>query len=63
MEIEVLIDPGGRIQNVEVSSSSSHALLDEAAVDTVRQMAPVPMPETLPARPLRVKLPLVFELR
>ena len=63
VEIEVLIDPGGRIQNVEVSSSSSHALLDEAAVDTVRQMAPVPMPETLPARPLRVKLPLVFELR
>ena len=63
VELEVLIDPGGRVQNVAVSSSSSHALLDEAAADTVRQMAPVPMPETLPARPLRVKLPLVFELR
>lgn len=63
VEIEVLIEPGGRVQNVAVSSSSSHALLDEAAADTVRQMAPVPMPETLPARPLRVKLPLVFELR
>lgn len=63
VELEVLIDPGGRVQNVAVSSSSSHALLDEAAADTVRQMAPVPMPETLPARPLKVKLPLVFELR
>ncbi len=63
VELDVLIDPGGRVQKVAVSSSSSHALLDEAAMDTVRQMAPVPMPETLPARPLRVKLPLVFELR
>jgi len=63
VELEVLIDPAGKVRRVEVSSSSSHALLDEAAVDAVRQMAPLPMPETLPARALRVKLPLVFELR
>ena len=63
VELEVLVDPGGRVQNVEVSSSSSHALLDEAAVETLRQMPPLPLPETLPARPLRVRLPLVFELR
>ena len=63
VELDVLIDPGGRVQRVEIASSSSHALLDEAAVDTVKQMTPLPLPATLPARPLRVRLPLLFELR
>lgn len=63
VELDVLIDPAGRVQTVKLSSSSSHAMLDEAAMDTVREMTPLPLPETLPARPLRVKLPLVFELR
>ncbi|MBI2526164.1 MAG: energy transducer TonB [Candidatus Rokubacteria bacterium] len=63
VELDVLIDAAGKVEKVEVASSSSHAMLDEAALETVREMAPLPLPETLPARPLRVKLPLVFELR
>lgn len=63
VELDVLIDAAGKVEKVELASSSSHAMLDEAAMDTVREMAPLPLPETLPARPLRVKLPLVFELR
>jgi TonB family protein len=43
--------------------SSSHPLLDEAAVEAVRSLPPLPLPEHLPRRPLRIRLPLVFELR
>lgn len=63
VELDVLIDPRGRVEDVEVVSSSSHAQLDEAAVETVRQLGPLPFPAGLPARPLKVRLPLVFELR
>lgn len=63
VELHVLIDPEGKVQHVDLASSSSHAMLDEAAMDAVRAMAPLPLPEGLPRRPLRVKLPLVFELR
>jgi len=37
--------------------------LDDAALDAVRSLPPVPLPENLPRRPLRVRLPIVFDLR
>lgn len=63
VEIELLLDPSGRVRDVAVVASSSHALLDEAAVEAVRSLDPQPLPEHLPHRPLRVRLPIVFELR
>ena len=63
VQLEVSIDVTGRVRDVEVSASSAHAVLDEAAVDAVRRMPPLPFPANVPPRPLRVKLPLVFELR
>jgi protein TonB len=63
VELDVLIDAAGRVRDAAVASSSSHAMLDEAALDTVRGMEPLPFPAGLPPRPLSVKLPLVFELR
>ncbi len=63
VELDVLIGPEGRVQRVELASTSFHAMLDEAAIETVREMAPLPLPDGLPRRPLKVKLPLVFELR
>jgi protein TonB len=63
VELEVLIDAAGRVRQVEVVLSSSHVLLDEAAMDAVRSLPPVPFPRGVPARPLKVRLPLVFELR
>jgi periplasmic protein TonB len=63
VQLEVSIDVTGRVRDVEVSASSAHAVLDEAAVDAVRRMAPLPFPVNVPPRPLRVRLPLVFELR
>jgi protein TonB len=63
VEIEVILEPSGRVRDVAVVASSSHSLLDEAAIEAVRSLQPVPLPETLPRRPLRVRLPVVFDLR
>lgn len=63
VEVEVLLEPTGRVRDVTVVASSSHSLLDEAAVEAVRSSRPVPLPENLPRRPLRVRLPVVFDLR
>lgn len=63
VEIELLLEPSGRVRDVAVVASSSHVLLDEAAVEAVRSLEPQPLPEHLPHRPLRVRLPIVFELR
>ncbi|MBI4271351.1 MAG: energy transducer TonB [Candidatus Rokubacteria bacterium] len=63
VQIEILIEPDGAIGGVTLAASSSHRLLDEAALDTVRRLAPTPFPADLIRRPLRVKLPVVFELR
>ena len=63
VEIELLLEPSGRVRDVVVVASSSHALLDEAAVEAVRSLEPQPLPEHLPHRPLRVRLPIIFQLR
>jgi len=63
VEIELLLEPSGRVRDVAVVASSSHALLDEAAVEAVKSLVPQPLPEHLPQRPLRVRLPVVFQLR
>ncbi len=63
VEVEVVLEPSGRVRAVAVVASSSHAMLDDAALDAVRSLPPVPLPENLPRRPLRVRLPIVFDLR
>ena len=63
VEIELLLEPSGRVREVAVVASSSHDLLDEAAVEAVRALQPLPLPEHLPRRPLRVRLPVIFQLR
>jgi periplasmic protein TonB len=62
VEVELLLEPSGRVRDLAVVSSSSHLLLDEAAVEAVRSLAPMPLPEHLPRRPLRVRLPVIFQL-
>lgn len=62
VELEVLVEPSGQIRSVRLLSSSSHAVLDAAALDTVRALAPLPLPEYLPRRPLKIRLPVVFHL-
>lgn len=63
VELDVLLDPSGRVARVDVVTSSTSAVLDEAAVDAVNSVAAVPFPAGLPRRPLLVRFPLVFQLR
>lgn len=63
VHVELLIEPDGKVAVVSVTESSSHRLLDEAAVEAVRSVAPVPFPAGVPRRALRVRLPVVFDLR
>lgn len=63
VELDVSLDPSGRVRDVRVARSSSHGILDDAAVDTLRRLDPLPLPESLPHRPLLIRLPLVFDLR
>jgi len=63
VEVELLLEPSGRVRDVAVVASSSHDLLDEAAVEAVRALEPLPLPGHLPRRALRVRLPVVFQLR
>lgn len=58
-----MIQPSGAIEDVRVVESSSHTILDTAAVAAVRDLPAQPMPSDLPRRPLRVRLPVVFQLR
>jgi protein TonB len=62
VELEVLLDPAGRVRTVSLVTSSAHGLLDEAAIEAVRRVPWLPMPEHLPRRILRVRLPVIFEL-
>jgi protein TonB len=63
VELDVWLEVTGRVRDVRIVRSSSHALLDEAAVEAIRGLGPLPLPESLPRRPLLIRLPLVFELR
>jgi TonB family protein len=61
--VDVEIDASGKVGRVSVVDSSSHAMLDEAALDALRAVSRVPFPPGVPPRKLRVRLPVVFEIR
>ena len=63
VQLEILVLPTGAIGSASLLRSSSHRILDEAALDAVRSLAPIPFPDGLMPRTLRVRLPVVFELR
>lgn len=63
VQLEIALEASGRITEVTLVRSSSHPVLDEAAMDGVRALRRVPFPSDVRPRPLRVRLPVVFELR
>jgi protein TonB len=63
VHIEITIEATGALSEVKVVESSSHPLLDEAAVQSVRNLSPIPFPPHLVPRALRARLPVVFDLR
>jgi protein TonB len=63
VEIEVTIAPTGAVAGVQLAASSSHRALDDAALDAARGLQRVPFPPGVRPRPLRMRVPIVFELR
>jgi protein TonB len=61
--LDISIASSGAIADVSVTRSSSHPLLDEAALEAARSLAPQPFPQGLAPKPLRVRLPVVFDLQ
>jgi protein TonB len=63
VQLEIAIGADGAIAGVSVIASSSHEILDRAAVDAARSLPRVPFPADLRPRPLTIRLPIVFELQ
>jgi periplasmic protein TonB len=63
VSVEILILANGTIGEVALLESSTHAVLDDAALETIRALPRMPLPRELPARPLRVRVPVVFQMR
>jgi len=63
VHLEIALEATGRVSEVMLVRSSSHALLDDAALDAARGLRRVPFPPEVRPRALRVRLPVVFELR
>ena len=63
--VELLVDiaPSGAIGAVVLAVSSSHSVLDEAALDAMRSVKQVPFPPGVRPRALSVRMPVVFDLR
>jgi len=63
VNVEILIYPNGTVGDVTLLDSSTHEVLDTAALDTIRSLPRMPLPPDVPARPLRIRIPVVFQMR
>jgi protein TonB len=63
VEVEVDIAPSGVVGATALVASSSHRLLDDAALEAAQALGRVPFPPGVRPRPLRMRLPVVFVLR
>lgn len=60
--VKAVINEDGNLGEVEVFQSSGHPTLDRAAVDTMRQAAPFPLPHPLGQRRMTIKIPMNYRL-
>jgi protein TonB len=63
VDLEIALEGSGVISEVKLVNSSSYRVLDDAALEAVRGLRRVPFPADVRPRALRVRLPVVFELR
>jgi protein TonB len=63
VEVDILVRADGAIRDVTLARSSSHPSLDDAAIAALRRLPPLAFPPGLPPRALRVRVPVVFDLR
>ena len=60
--VRAVIDEDGSISDVGVFQSSGHSALDEAAVETMRQAAPIHLPHPLGQPRMTIKIPMSYRL-
>jgi len=61
--LDVVIGGDGRIQEVEIHSSSGHDMLDEAALETLRELNKLPSPPSeLGWQRKRLRIPMTYRL-
>lgn len=63
VELEVQLDPEGRLARASVVGGGGAGPLRDAALRAVRDATPFPFPTGVVARPLTIRLPVIFELR
>jgi TonB family protein len=63
VELKVTVDASGAVTEVALAGSSSHRMLDEAALQAAREVRRVPFPPDVAPRPLRVPVTVRFDLR
>jgi TonB family protein len=63
VDLRVTVDATGAITDVTLTTSSTHRLLDEAAVQAAREVGRVPFPRDLAPRLLRIPVPVRFDHR
>jgi periplasmic protein TonB len=62
VRVAFAIDRTGLVTGARVTRSSGSAVLDRAALDTLRRASPVPAPPA-EMRPLSFSVPMTFALR
>lgn len=61
--LEIVVLPTGAISDVKIVAPSSHPVLDQTALETVRNLPSIGFPPGLAPRQLRARLPVMFNLR
>ena len=62
VRLQMTIHPDGAIASVTIVESSSHSSLDDAALEAVRSLRPLPFPAGVPRRELYLRVPVIFQL-
>lgn len=63
-EVRVAVEAGGGARHADLARSSGHAILDQAALDMLRQAAArAVLPDSLRGQSFAVLLPVVFEVK
>lgn len=61
--LKFVVTEDGTVENLEVVQSSGHAVLDEAAMDTIRRASPLPLKHELGKPRVTFQFPISYTLR
>jgi protein TonB len=60
--VRIVIEEGGHIATVGIAKSSGHDVLDQAALETLRQASPIALSRPLEKSPVTIQIPLSYRL-